>query len=155
MVELEGRKGKVMYKTKYIESYLASEDPLVPVLTLFLENGEELELYNVPLEIAKFVADGIYQNNSWKNSERATIFDLLWSHEDIVNLLKEDIEYILIDEFDEKTMLYSAKVVFKNGGVVLERRFVPSHAIFLALITGKDIFVSSEIINNKRGSSQD
>ncbi|MGC9114996.1 MAG: bifunctional nuclease family protein [Fervidicoccaceae archaeon] len=149
MGELKEKKGKILYRTKYIESYLASEDPLIPAIVLFLDNGEELELYNVPLEIAQYVSEG----NSFRtsmNGERATIFDLIWSHEDIINLLKEDIESIIIDEYDEKSMLYSAKVVFRSGNVVLERRFVPSHAIFLALITGKEIYVSDEVIKKKK-----
>lgn len=149
MGELKEKKGKILYRTKYVESYIASEDPLIPAIVLFLDNGEELELYNVPLEIAQYIAEGSSVRSAM-NKERATIFDLLWSHEDIINLLKEDIDSIVIDEYDEKTMLYSAKVIFKNGNVTLERKFVPSHAIFLALITGKDIYVADEVIRKKK-----
>jgi len=148
MGELKEKKGKVLYRTKYIESYIASEDPLIPTIVLFLENGDELELYNVPLEIAQYVAEG-EPVRALGSRERATIFDLIWTHEDIINLLKEDIDSVVIDEFDEKTMLYSAKVVFRNGNITFERRFVPSHAIFLALVTGKDIYVTDEVIRKK------
>ncbi|MEM0021726.1 MAG: DUF151 domain-containing protein [Fervidicoccaceae archaeon] len=148
MGELKEKRGDVLYKTKYIETYIASEEPLVPVIVLFLDNGEELELFNVPLEIAKYIAEGGPAGDI-RVSERATLFDLIWSHEDIINLLKEDIDSIIIDEYDEKTMLYSAKVIFKNGGVALERRFVPSHAIFLAIITGKDILVSEKVLKKR------
>ncbi|MGC8556489.1 MAG: hypothetical protein ACP5ML_00435, partial [Fervidicoccus sp.] len=57
MNETTRKNGKLL-KAVEMDAYIASKDPLIPVILLILENGDEFELYNVPLEIARFVING-------------------------------------------------------------------------------------------------
>lgn len=147
MKEVERRER--FLKAVEMEAYVASKDPLIPVLLLILDNGEELELYNVPYEIARFVMNDFTFVEKDSNKERNDIFSFIATHEDIVNLLKDDIEKVVIDDFDEKNMVYSATIYFSRGGTKIQRKFIPSHAIFLAIIANKEIFVSEKVLRRK------
>ncbi|MBE9391194.1 bifunctional nuclease family protein [Fervidicoccus fontis] len=146
MNETTQKNGKLL-KAVEMDAYIASKDPLIPVILLILENGDEFELYNVPLEIARFVINGSSILNGNEKKERIDIFSFIAMHEDILNLIKDDLEKVVIDEYDPTTMLYTAKVYFRKGKTMLVRRFIPSHAIFLAMIAGKDVYVSERILN--------
>ncbi len=130
-----------------IETFLVPDNPSIPVISLKLEDGDEFYLYNVPYDIIDVIKK-IREDfaNDLDGPMRESIFDLLSKHDDFKNLISEDLDYVIVDEYDPETMLFTAKVAFSNGGARIVKRMVPSHAIFLALIAGKPIYVTRELV---------
>ena len=141
-----------------VDAFVAPGNPNVPVLVLHLEDGLDLTLYYVPFEIVEAINSYQGVDISIENvigSDRESIFDLLVSHDDLRNVLTDDLAYVVIDELDNNTMLFTARVVFSNGKMKVERRMIPSHAVFLAYISGKPIYVKRELAQQQVEDQQD
>jgi bifunctional DNase/RNase len=131
-----------------VEAYVLPGNPSTPVIMLKLEEDKELTLYYVPYEIVEAINLMGGVDLSIKKiigRDRESIFDLLASHEDIKNLLSQDLEKVVIDELDIETGLFTAKVFFTDGKNRVVRRMIPSHAVFLAVMSGKPIFVEKKL----------
>uniref|UniRef100_A0A7J3ZKR7 BFN domain-containing protein n=1 Tax=Fervidicoccus fontis TaxID=683846 RepID=A0A7J3ZKR7_9CREN len=131
-----------------IEAFVAPGTPGVPVIVLHLEGGLNLTLYHVPYEIVEAInnAKGIDLSISGViGKDRESIFDILVFHDDLRNTLTSDLSYVVVDELDTETMLFTARAVFSNGNTRVERRMIPSHAVFLAYISDKPIYVKRDL----------
>ncbi len=127
-----------------IEALIAPGDPGVPIILLHLEEGLSLTLYYVPFEIVEAInrVKGIDSSlEGVVGEDRESIYDILAQHEDFARILTDDLAYVVIDELNPDTMLFTARAVFSNGFTKIERRMIPSHAVFLAFISNKPIYV--------------
>jgi len=122
--------------------------PGLPVIVLDLEDGREFTLYNVPPEIVRAInklRDGGFETLG----ERETIFDVAVDMRELLGGVGDRLLRVVVDEIDYATALYTAKVYFDLGGISMTRRMVPSHAIFLALLFEKPIYVSKRLVDEQ------
>ena len=117
-------------------------------LKLKLEDGRSFVLVNIPYEVAEAIR--VY-NNGVEPPRRQSIFSLLLNHEEFKDVIGRGLKRIIIDELDYETGLYTATVEFEDEGITLRVKMIPSHAIYLALISGKPIYVSERLV--EEGSS--
>jgi bifunctional DNase/RNase len=122
--------------------------PSIPVIVLELEDGREFTLYNVPYEIIVAI-NKLRTDERFQLGERESIFEVLVDFRDSMKGIGDIIEYVIIDEIDYRTSLYTAKVFFNLGGISITRRMIPSHAIFLALLYNKPIYVSKSLVDQQ------
>ena len=130
-----------------IEAFVVPDNPRIPVMNLKLEDGEDFYLYSIPYDIVEVFRKVNGDEVLEEGFERQSIFDILSQHDDFKNMFKEDLDYVIIDEFDPETMLFTASVYFSNGAARIVRKMIPSHAIFLALVAEKPVYVSKEIVD--------
>jgi len=117
----------------------------MPVLVLELEDGREFTLYHVPYEIVRALNN--LRSGSDSLGGRESIFDVFASMKDLVEELGKSLESVVVDELDYNTGLYTAKAYFRLGGLQMMRRMIPSHAIFLAVLFGRPIYVSRRLVD--------
>ncbi len=116
----------------------------IPRLACELEDGRVFYLERVPYDIVLFIKK---QNGEAIDDDRERFSDLLASMPEVLEALGRHVKRVLIEEFDEARGVYSAYVEFNDGNVTLRRKMVPSHAIFLALLVGKPIYVRRELVD--------
>ncbi len=112
-------------------------------LKLLLEDGRKFVMVNIPFEIAEAIR---ILNEGAPPPRRQSIFSLLVNHEEFREVLGRTLKRIIIDEIDYETGLYSATVEFEDEGITLRVKMIPSHAIYMALIAGKPIYVTEDLI---------
>ena len=122
--------------------------PGIPVIVLDLEDGREFTLYNVPYEIVRAI-NKLQASGPDTLGERETIFDVIVDMREFVSGIGARLERVVVDEIDYTTALYTAKAFFDLGGIYMTRRMVPSHAIFLALLFGRPIYVSKRLVDEQ------
>jgi len=152
-VATRGGQGKQLLRVVGVEAYVLPSNPATPVILLRLEEGRELTLYYVPFEVVDAINSlergGLSETGSL-GLARESVFHFLATHEDIRNLVSQDLEKVVIDELDVNTGLFTAKVFFTDGKNRLVRRMVPSHAVFLAYMTGKPIYVERRLVEYQK-----
>ncbi|MEB3845371.1 MAG: DUF151 domain-containing protein [Desulfurococcales archaeon] len=115
-------------------------------LRLALEDDRTFVLVNVPFEVAQAIK---MINEGEAPPRRQSLFDLLANNEDFRNMFSETLKRVVIDELDPSTGLYTATVELESEGIKLELKMIPSHAIFLALVAEKPIYVSENLVDNE------
>ncbi len=122
----------------------ARQTVYIPVgLRLNLEDGRHFEMYSVPPDVIEAI---MMLRKGDPPPRRQSLFAFLAYHEDFRDLFDAVLDKVVIDEFDRETGLYTATVHFEANGLRLEVKMIPSHAIFLALVTDKPIYVSEELV---------
>lgn len=133
-----------------VDAFIQYSDQVNPLTVIHcsLEDGRHFNLYLVPLEIVialnKIKGHGIENN-------RETLFELLTIFEEI-GILRKRIEKVVVDEVNEETHLYTAKVYITGQGFTFTKRMIPSHAIFLALLIGAPVYVSKDLVDSQEES---
>ena len=115
----------------------------VPVIELKLENGKRFLMSNVPPEIVEAIQ---VMNNQLDLPRRQSIYILLMNNEEFRDILVRSVKEVVIDELDETTGLYTASLILEEDGFHLTLKMIPSHAIFLALLAGKPIYVREDLV---------
>ncbi|MCE4610564.1 MAG: DUF151 domain-containing protein [Desulfurococcales archaeon] len=115
----------------------------VPVIELKLENGRRFLMSNVPPEIVEAIQ---VLNNQLDIPRRQSIYILLMHNEEFKDILTRSIKEVIIDELDEARGLYTASLILEEDGFHLTLKMIPSHAIFLALLAGKPIYVREDLV---------
>jgi Uncharacterized conserved protein len=59
------------------------------------------------------------------------------------------LERVVIDELSQETGLFSASVELKFDGVLIQKKMIPSHAIYLALVSERPVFVKRELVDEQ------
>jgi bifunctional DNase/RNase len=77
---------------------------------------------------------------------RDTIYELLIMIQPKLTEFKESIEGVVIDGFNRAYGTYSASIYMNVDGISLKRTMIPSHAIFLALLFNKPVYVTAEVV---------
>ncbi|MEB3774053.1 MAG: DUF151 domain-containing protein [Desulfurococcales archaeon] len=121
-------------------------------LKLVLEDGRSFVLVNIPHEVAEAIR---VFNNGQTPPRRQSIFSLLLSHEEFKEALGRALKRVIIDELDYETSLYTATVEFEEEGITLRVKMIPSHAIYMALIAGKPIYVKEELVEESEEDIED
>ncbi|MEM0378486.1 MAG: hypothetical protein QXP68_05215 [Thermosphaera sp.] len=118
-----------------------------PRLILHLEDGRKFYMENVSYDI--FVSIRRNLGEELFDDERAMITDIIENSPEFIATLSRNLRYVAIDGFNPEKGVYSATVEFANGKVCTKRVMIPSHAIYLALITGKPIYVSKQLVDEQ------
>ena len=141
-----------MLRVERVEAFITPTTPHTTVIVCHLENGKQFYLYHVPLEIV--VALNRIQNSTYY-VERESIFDLLSFFRDILKSnIGEKLGNVYIDYLNPQTYLYSASVEIRINGTVIRKKMIPSHAIFLAILMGKSVYVSERLIRQQEELSK-
>ncbi len=111
-----------------------------------LEDGRTFFLERVPFDIV-LALKRIHGEEIPDDRER--LVDILLSMPHVLNEIGKNLKRIIINELDEKTGVYSALAEFSDGEVTIRRKMVPSHAIFLAVLTNKPIYVRKKLVDEQ------
>ena len=140
-----------MIKVVRVEAFLMPTPPYVPVITCHLEDGRQFTLYYVPYEIV--IAINRIQGEKY-DVERESVFDVLpMVTGDLKDKLKNRIKAVYIDYLNKETMLYTATMEIKIDGAIVRRRTIPSHAIYLALLSNSDIYILDDLVKQQEEMS--
>ncbi|MEM2204565.1 MAG: DUF151 domain-containing protein [Sulfolobales archaeon] len=136
-----------------IEAYVNYSDRFNPytVLQCSLEDGRLFNLYLIPLEVV--LAVNKIKGYGFEN-DRETLFEVLTVFNEI-EVLRNKIEKVVVDEVDENTHLYTAKIYIKGDGFTVAKRMIPSHAIFLAYLVGAPIYILKELVDKQEQDSKE
>ncbi len=115
-------------------------------ITCVLEDNRNFYLERVPPEII-FSLKRI--NGEELQDDRERFVDILLSIPEVIEILGKYLKRIIIDEFDDNTGVYSATVEFGDDKIIFRRKMVPSHAIFLAKLTNKPIYVKKQLVDQQ------
>jgi len=111
-----------------------------------LEDNRSFYLENVPPEIVYSLKK---LSGEDMNDDRERIVDILISIPEVVSILGRYLRRVVIEEYDATTGVYSASAEFEDGGIRIKRKMVPSHAIFLAKLTSKPIYVKKKLVDQQ------
>lgn len=138
-----------------VESVLVSDlEEFIEIAALhcYLENNEIFTLYNVPFEIAKAIEK---LNNPLseehldlldENDSRESVYDVLLLLAPKLRELKNSIKKVVIDSYDANKGVYKASIHMKINGISLQKKMIPSHAIFISLLFEKPIYITKEVL---------
>ncbi|MEB3760421.1 MAG: DUF151 domain-containing protein [Desulfurococcales archaeon] len=115
-------------------------------LRLILEDDRPFILVNVPYEVAEAIR---MINEGDAPPRRQSLFDLLANHEGFRELFSGTLKRVVIDELDSSTGLYTATVEFESDGLTLRLKMIPSHAIFLSLVSEAPIYVAESLVDGE------
>ncbi|AFZ71207.1 hypothetical protein Calag_1506 [Caldisphaera lagunensis DSM 15908] len=126
-------------------------------MSLSLEDGRMFSLVNIPADVAEAIR--IY-NDGEVPPRRQSLFSFLMNHEEFKDIIGKTLKRIIIDELDQTNGLYTASVEFESEGLNISIKMIPSHAIYLGIISGKPIYVSKKLAdmeeqNQEHGGSND
>jgi bifunctional DNase/RNase len=121
-------------------------------LSLTLEDGGEFTLVNIPYDVAEAIK---ILNDGSVPPRRQSIYTFLASHEEFKELIGRTLKRVIIDEVDLTTGLYTATVEFEGSGINLSVKMIPSQAIYLAMITGKPIYVTRRLVEMERKMNEE
>jgi bifunctional DNase/RNase len=140
---------ELLLKAEQVEALVAPNPPHTAVIVLTLEDGRSFTLYGVPYEIV--VAINKLQNPEQYGSinARESVFEILLHFRDELKRVGSRLIRVVVDELDYTTGLYSAKAEFDLGGIVLRKKMIPSHAIYLALLFDKPIYVVKRLVDEQ------
>ena len=141
-----------MVRVVKIEAFLMPTPPYTPVISCHLEDGRQFNLYYVPYEIV--IAINRIQGEDYE-VDRESLFDVLpMIASEFKDVLKARIKAVYIDGLNRKTMLYSATMEIKVDGAIIKRKMIPSHAIYLALLTNSEVYVAEELVKHQEEPSR-
>ncbi|MCD6084062.1 MAG: bifunctional nuclease family protein [Desulfurococcales archaeon] len=149
-----------LYRVVDVEPYIMTgdDDYVTGTLTCYLEDGSEIILYNVPYDITLAIArlkelgeSEIYEPDDFRD----TVYGILIMFLPKLRALGESIEKVIIDDFDNENMVYRASLYITTDGFSIRRTMIPSHAIFLALLFNKPVFVTRRIAEISRNIEEE
>ena len=140
----------------------------IPTMVLYLEDSREFKMFYIPPEIVILV-NKLQGKNEYEgitgNDNRESLYDILYDiisfSTDIKENLKKIVNRVIIDDIIKESGVYVATVEFKFDGVIIEKKLIPSHAVLLALLCDKPIFVKKQLVEEqeaeekKRGSDME
>ncbi len=135
-----------LLKVEKVDAFISPSTPHVPVIALQLENGEQFILYYVPYEIVLSI-NRLEENHS--DSSRESLFDILPHFTSFIDELDKSLVRVIINELNPETMLYTAIAEFNINNLIIHRRMIPSHAIYLAMLANKPIYVDRDLVRHQ------
>ncbi|ARM77106.1 bifunctional nuclease family protein [Acidianus manzaensis] len=135
-------------KVNKVDAFIYPLDGL-PVMVCYLDDGREFNLFYVPVEIVIAINKLKKQTeeDSILNDKRENIFDILAFIPEVTDELSKHINKVIIDDISGS--LYIATIELKFDGVIIQKRMIPSHAIYLALISNKPIYVRKTLVDDQ------
>ncbi|BCU70532.1 bifunctional nuclease family protein [Stygiolobus caldivivus] len=140
----------------------------IPTMVLYLEDSREFKMFYIPPEIVILV-NKLQGKNEYEqivaSDNRESIYDVLYDilsfSSDVKEYLKKIVNRVIIDDIVRESGVYVATVEFKFDGVIIEKKLIPSHAVLLALLCDKPIYVKKQLVEEqedeekKRGSGNE
>ena len=148
-----GRKLKVEdYKIKVITS---SDGRFIEnvILELILEDGSRFRMGGIPIEIAieieKYLINSYNRESLDYTDPRYTIYDTLLEFPDIERILRDAVKEVVIDYYDSRYSFYGASIILNEKYTIGKKKIImiPSHAILLALLANKCVYVDSKLLD--------
>jgi len=123
----------------------------IPVIVCYLEDNRQFVLYSVPPEVVASInkIQGVGDYAEFFSNGRENIFDILPLISEVKNSISDHLERVVIDELSQETGLFSASVELKFDGVLIQKKMIPSHAIYLALVSERPVFVKRELVDEQ------
>ncbi|MET1160707.1 MAG: bifunctional nuclease domain-containing protein [Thermoprotei archaeon] len=115
-------------------------------ITCILEDNRVFRLERVPPDIVLALKK---LDGEDLGDDRERLVDILISMPDVIDTLGKHLMRVVIDGLDMKTGVYTAIAEFSDGNIVIKRKMVPSHAIFLARLTNKPIYVREDLVTQQ------
>ncbi len=115
-------------------------------LNLALEDGRVFTMVNIPSDVAEALK--VYTEAA-TIPRRQSVFTFILNSETFKEALVKGLKSVAIDELDTATGLYTASVNLEDEGVNMSIKMIPSHAVYLALISGKDIYVKKSLVDQQ------
>ncbi|AWR97193.1 bifunctional nuclease family protein [Acidianus sulfidivorans JP7] len=142
----EEEKGYI--KVNKVDAFIYPLDGL-PVMVCYLDDGREFNLFYVPVEIVIAInkLKKQVEEDNILNDKRENVFDILAFIPEITEELNKHINKVIIDDISGS--LYIATIELKFDGVIIQKRMIPSHAIYLALIANKPIYVRKSLVDEQ------
>ena len=139
----------VLLKVEEISAMVTPNPPHIPIILLEIEDGRTFTLYGVPYEIV--LAINKLQNPEDVNSldHRESFYDIVLEFKGHIEALGKLLQKVVIDDLDYSTGLYSATAEFLLEGIIMRRRMIPSHAIFMALLFNKPVYVKKRLVDEQ------
>lgn len=146
VAEQELIKAKGVYISRLPMRYPGG-DYYVISMNIELEDDRIFTMVNIPPDVAEAIS--IFLGERGYPSWRQSLFTLLLQNESLRDALSKGLDRVVIDELDERSGVYSATVVFKGDGVSMSVKMIPSHAVYLALLAGKSIYVHEKLLQEQ------
>ncbi|QGA54977.1 bifunctional nuclease family protein [Sulfolobus sp. E5-1-F] len=127
----------------------------IPTIVCYLEDGRQFYLFSVPAEIVIAINKTKGNKEEEFSDKRENIYDIISFIPEIMEEFSKHIEKVVIDDMIRDTGVYVATVEFKFDGVIIQKRMIPSHAIFLAIISNKPIFVKKGLVDEQEKESRE
>lgn len=135
---------------EFIKRRVVLEEQLISVIdarvTCVLEDDRVFHLERVPPEIVFSLKK---MNGENIGDDRERLVDILVSVPEAINSIAKYLKRIIINSVDSDTGIYSALVEFGDGAITIKRKMVPSHAIFLARLTNRPIYIKRELVDQQ------
>ncbi len=139
----------ILLKVSQVDALITPNPPHLPIIILTLEDGRSFTLYGVPYEVV--IAINKLQNpDEYMNyNNRESLFEILLHFRDELLNIASRMVRVIVDEIDYNTGLYSAKAEFDLDGILLRKRMIPSHAVYMALLFNRPIYVAKRLVDEQ------
>ena len=133
----------------------------IPTMVLYLEDNREFKMFYIPPEIVILI-NKLQGKNEYEhiigNDNRESIYDVLYDILSFSSEIKENLSNIvnrvIIDDIMRESGVYVATVEFKFDGVIIEKKLIPSHAVLLALLCDKPIYVKRQLVEEQENEER-
>ncbi|GAB6148548.1 bifunctional nuclease family protein [Stetteria hydrogenophila] len=112
-------------------------------MELYLEDGRAFTMYNIPLDVA-LTLEALRGERDYP--ARKSVFDFLANYEPFKEALARNLRRVVINEIDKSTGLYTATAEFEDDGFRTSIKMIPSHAVFLAVLSDAPIYVDERLV---------
>lgn len=122
----------------------------------FLEDGRSFMLYTVPIDVVEAIRRLKGEESMFprEGDERETFFDVITTNILLREALGKYLSKVIIDSLDVETYTYAAIAEFVEGGIIVKRRMIPSHAILMALVAGKPVYIKRELVDQQEAMTR-
>lgn len=132
--------------------------PSKTLISCRLEDGRVFRLYSVPIDIVlvvKKLKGSDLELEYMLKDDRETIFDVIVSIPKAIEEVGKHLKRVVIDSINPETYTYAATAEFGQENTVIRRKMIPSHAILLALLTHKPIYVRKILVDQQQEFEED
>ncbi len=127
--------------------------PSKTLITCKLEDGRVFKLYSVPVDIVyiikKIKGSSDLSDDYMLGDDRETIFDIISSIPGALEEIGRHLRRVVIDSINPETYTYAATVEFGHENALIKRRMIPSHAILLALLTHRPVYIRKILVDQQ------
>ena len=129
----------------------------IPTMVLYLEDGREFKMFQIPVEIV-IALNRLQEKRDYEKflggDRRENIYDIIAFSSEVKEQLNKIINRVIINDVNEEYGVYIATVEFKFDGVIIEKQLIPSHAVFLALVANKPIYVKKNLVDEQENQDR-
>ncbi len=143
------RNADVLLKVEQVDAMITPNPPHIPIMLLEIEDGRTFKLYGIPYEIVIAINKIRYPSEADSLDYRESFYEIVLDFKEYLEDFGKLLNRVIIDSLDYTTGLYSATAEFILEGILIKRRMIPSHAVFLALLFNKPVYVKKSLIDEQ------